>query len=280
MVAPSGGVGQDAAPNGYTAPMDDTPAPLPPADPPARPRSRHIYLLPNLLTTANMFAGFYAILAAANGQFVAACVAVLVAAVFDGLDGRVARMTGTTSEFGVQYDSLCDLLSFGVAPALVMYHWALAQLALDGNVWAKVGWAAAFLYVACAALRLARFNVSAGSTDKRWFIGLASPASAGTLIAVVWCFTELGYSGDQMRWVALLVTVACALLMVSRIRFFSFRAWPGDRVPFWFLLLIVAVIIALLIDAPKVIFGVAVVYVLSGPVGWLWQRRRGAAGAP
>jgi CDP-diacylglycerol--serine O-phosphatidyltransferase len=254
--------------------MDPKPEDAPPAALPPRPRSRHIYLLPNLLTTANMFAGFYAILAAANGRFEAACIAVIVAGVFDGLDGRVARMTGTTSEFGVQYDSLSDLLSFGMAPALVMYHWGLAQLALDGGAWGKVGWAAAFLYVACAALRLARFNVSAGSGDKRWFIGLASPASAGTMISVVWCFTALGWSGDELRWVALLVTVACALLMVSRIRFFSFKGWPGDRVPFWFMLLVVAVLVALMIDAPKVIFAVAVVYILSGPIGWLVQRRR------
>ena len=252
--------------------MDETPTNAPP-----RPRSRHIYLLPNLLTTANMFAGFYAILAAANGRFEAACIAVVVAGVFDGLDGRVARMTGTTSDFGVQYDSLSDLLSFGMAPALVMYHWGLAQLTLDGDPWGKVGWAAAFLYVACAALRLARFNVSAGSADKRWFIGLASPASAGTMISVVWCFSELGYTGDELRWLALVVTAACALLMVSRVRFFSFKGWPGDRVPFWFMLLVVAVLVALLIDAPKVIFAVAIAYVASGPVVWLLQRRRASA---
>ena len=275
MVTPSRRVGQTGSTSGYTGRMDE---PAPSTAP--RPRSRHIYLLPNLLTTANMFAGFYAILAAANGRFEAACVAVLVAGVFDGLDGRVARMTGTTSEFGVQYDSLSDLLSFGMAPALVMYHWGLAQLTLDGAAWGKAGWAAAFLYVACAALRLARFNVSAGSTDKRWFIGLASPASAGTMISVVWCLSELGYSGDAMRWAALGVTVACALLMVSRVRFFSFKAWPGDRVPFWFMLLVVAVPVALLIDAAKVVFVVALVYVASGPIGWLWQRRRHAPAAP
>ncbi|HAI58254.1 MAG TPA: CDP-diacylglycerol--serine O-phosphatidyltransferase [Xanthomonadaceae bacterium] len=254
--------------------MDDPQTPTTP-----RPRSRHIYLLPNLLTTANMFAGFYAILAAANGSFEAACIAVIVAGIFDGLDGRVARLTGTTSEFGVQYDSLSDLLSFGIAPALVMYHWGLAQLALDGGVWGKVGWAAAFLYVACAALRLARFNVSAGSTDKRWFIGLASPASAGTMISVVWLFSSLGYSGDELRWVALFATVTCALLMVSRVRFFAFRGWPGERVPFWFMVVVVAVLVALMIDTPKVIFAVAVVYVLSGPVGWLVQRIRPKAAA-
>jgi len=247
-------------------------------DTPRRPPGRHIYLLPNLLTTANMFAGFFAILAAANGRIEAACIAVLIAGVFDGVDGRVARMTGTTSEFGVQYDSLSDLISFGMAPALVMYHWALAQLALDGSPWGKVGWAAAFLYVACAALRLARFNVQAGSADKRWFIGLASPASAGTMIAFVWFFSDLGYTGDAMRWAALVVTVACALLMVSRVRFFSFKGWPDDRVPFWFMLLVVAVLVALLIDAPKVIFAVAAVYLISGAVTWLVQRRR--AGAP
>lgn len=277
MVAPSGRDGQATAGSGYTHGMDPTPD-TPPSVTPVRPRSRHIYLLPNLLTTANMFAGFYAILAAANGRFEAACIAVVVAGVFDGLDGRVARMTGTTSEFGVQYDSLSDLLSFGMAPALVMYHWGLAQLALDGSAWGKAGWAAAFLYVACAALRLARFNVSAGSTDKRWFIGLASPASAGTMISVVWCLSELGWTGDDMRWVALVVTVACALLMVSRIRFFSFKGWPGDRVPFWFMVLVVAVLVALMIDASKVLFAVALVYIVSGPIGWLLQRRR--AGAP
>jgi len=256
--------------------MDDTPeTPVSP-----RPRNRHIYLLPNLLTTANMFAGFYAILAAANGRFEAACIAVVVAGIFDGVDGRVARMTGTTSEFGVQYDSLSDLVSFGVAPALVMYHWALAQLALDGAVWGKVGWAAAFLYVACAALRLARFNVAAASAEKSWFVGLASPASAGTMIAVVWCFSDLGWSGDEMRWAALAVTTACALLMVSRIRFFSFKGWAGDRVPFWFMVLVVAVLVALMIDTPKVIFAIAVVYIVSGPVVWLLQRRREEGKAP
>ena len=136
-----------------------------------RPRGRHIYLLPNLLTTGNLFAGFYAILAAASGNFQHACFAVLVAAVFDGVDGRVARLTGTTSAFGVQYDSLADLVSFGMAPALVMYHWSLIGLRLDGTVYGKLGWAGAFTYMACAALRLARFNTQVGVVDKRWFIG-------------------------------------------------------------------------------------------------------------
>src|SRR5688572_21844181 len=137
-----------------------------PAEDPARARSRGIYLLPNLLTTGGLFSGFYAILAAASGNFENACIAVLVAGLFDGLDGRVARLTGTTSEFGVQYDSLADLVSFGMAPALVMYHWALVSMRTDGPMAGKLGWAAAFLYVACAALRLARFNTQVGVVDK------------------------------------------------------------------------------------------------------------------
>ena len=167
-----------------------------------RPRNRHIYLLPNFLTTCGLFSGFYAILAAANGQFVPACVAVFVAALFDGVDGRVARLTGTSSEFGVQYDSLADLISFGMAPALVMYHWALVNLKLDGPIAGKLGWAAAFLYVACAALRLARFNTQVGVVDKRWFIGLNSPSSAAVMMSFVWSMTAFQFSGDSLRYVA------------------------------------------------------------------------------
>lgn len=168
------------------------------------PRSRSIYLLPNLFTTAGLFAGFYAIIAASNGQFVQASVAVFVAAVMDGLDGRVARLTGTSSEFGVQYDSLADLVSFGMAPALVMYHWALSSLKFDGDVLGRVGWSVAFLYAACAALRLARFNTQVGTVDKRWFVGLASPAAAGLMMSFVWAFADgdLGWSGEELRYVA------------------------------------------------------------------------------
>lgn len=251
------------------------------ADPtPPRARSRHVYLLPNLLTTANMFAGFYAILAAANGRFEAACVAVLIAGLFDAVDGRVARMTGTTSAFGVQYDSLSDLISFGMAPALVMYHWALSALRLDGNVWGKLGWAVAFLYVACAALRLARFNVSAGSADRRFFIGLASPASAGLMIGFIWCFSDLGFSGESMKHVGLVVTAACALLMVSGIRYPSFKGGARkegaepERVPSWTPLLMVLVLGAIMVDPPKVIFALGVLFVSGGPL-LAWRMRRG-----
>jgi len=246
-----------------------------PTDEPGPARSRGIYLLPNLLTTGGLFAGFYAILAAASGDFANACIAVFVAALFDGLDGRVARMTGTTSEFGVQYDSLADLVSFGMAPSLVMYHWALVGFRADGPLLAKVGWAAAFLYAACAALRLARFNTQVAAVDKRWFIGLASPAAAGLVVSFVWAMNTFGYSGQGLRWLALAVTVVAGLLMVSRIRYFSFKGFPrGERVPFFVLLLIVLAIAALFIAQAKGLLAIATVYALSGPAYWVWTRVR------
>ena len=245
------------------------------------PRSRSIYLLPNLFTTAGLFAGFYAIIAASNGQFVDASIAVFVAAVMDGLDGRVARLTGTSSEFGVQYDSLADLVSFGMAPALVMYHWSLASLKFDSNVLGRVGWAVAFLYAACAALRLARFNTQVAVVDKRWFVGLASPAAAGLMMSFVWAFADdnLAWNGEELRYVALGVTIVSALLMVSRIRFSSFkgsgeRGPRSDRVPFLVLALVPIVIAIMVIDLPRVLLAIGVVYALSGPAMWLWQRFR------
>ncbi|WP_305805636.1 CDP-diacylglycerol--serine O-phosphatidyltransferase [Stenotrophomonas sp. YIM B06876] len=249
------------------------------------PRSRTIYLLPNLITTAGLFAGFYAIIAAANGQFVDASIAVFVAAVMDGLDGRVARLTGTSSEFGVQYDSLADLVSFGMAPALVMYHWALSSLKFDGLVMGRVGWSVAFLYAACAALRLARFNTQVGTVDKRWFVGLASPAAAGLMMSFVWAFADdaLGFSGEQLRYVALAVTLISGLLMVSRIRFWSFKGGSekgprSERVPFLVLALVPVIIAIMVLDPGRVLFVIGVVYALSGPGMWLWQRRRPVPG--
>ena len=240
-----------------------------------RPRGRHIYLLPNLLTTGNLFAGFYAILAAASGNFQHACFAVLVAAVFDGVDGRVARLTGTTSAFGVQYDSLADLVSFGMAPALVMYHWSLIALRLDGTVYGKLGWAGAFTYMACAALRLARFNTQVGVVDKRWFIGLNSPSSAAVMIGFVWSMIDFEYTGVELRFVALAVTVACALLMVSRFRYTSFKGGKdkdGDRVPFWVMGVITGVLVALVIDTSRVLLALAGAYAVSGPLLWAWGK--------
>ncbi|MDB6164524.1 MAG: pssA [Xanthomonadaceae bacterium] len=241
------------------------------------PRRRGIYLLPNLFTTGGLFGGFYAIIAASQGRFEAACVAIFIAGILDGIDGRVARLTNTQSDFGMQYDSLADLVSFGMAPALVMYYWALSSLKLDGITAGKIGWLTAFLYAACAALRLARFNSQVAQVDKRWFIGLASPAAAGLMASFVWVCTDLEWRGAQLRYVAVAVTVVAALLMVSRIRYSSFkgaRGPKGDRVPFYVIVLVIAVLIALWIDPAKVLLTAAVLYALSGPI--LWLRRRSA----
>lgn len=248
--------------------------PLPP-----RPRSRGIYLLPNLFTTGGLFAGFFAIIAASQGRYGAACVAIFVAAILDGLDGRVARLTNTQSEFGVQYDSLADLVSFGMAPALVMYHWALVALKLNGVTAGRIGWLAAFLYAACAALRLARFNSQVAQVDKRWFIGLASPAAAGLMASFVWTCHDLGWAGEDLRYAAVAVSVIAGLLMVSRLRYNSFKGSgtgpKSDRVPFFALLIVVAVLIALWIDPPKTLLIAAGLYALSGPVLWFKRRRIG-----
>jgi len=243
---------------------------------PPRPRNRGIYLLPNLFTSGGLFAGFYAIIAATQGRFDDACIAVFIAAILDGLDGRVARLTNTQSEFGMQYDSLADLISFGLAPALVMYHWALSTTRLDGVIPGKLGWIAAFLYAACAALRLARFNSQVGQVDKRWFIGLASPAAAGLVASFVWTCHDLGFSGEELRYVAMTVTVAAALLMVSRLRYFSFKGSGSrsDRVPFLGIIVVLAVVIAIAVDPPIVLLAIGTLYALSGPAYWIWRRLR------
>jgi CDP-diacylglycerol--serine O-phosphatidyltransferase len=254
------------------------------SDPQAEPRRRPpgIYLLPNLLTTGALFSGFYAIVAAINGQFVPAVTAVFVAGLFDGLDGRVARMTNTQSDFGVQYDSLSDLISFGLAPALVVYMWALAGLREYGNFTGKLGWLIAFLYTACAALRLARFNTQVGHTDKRFFTGLASPAAAGTLVAFVWAMENFSLVGGNIRWIALALTLTLGLLMVSRFPYYSFKVWP-DKVPFFWILVVVLAIVPVAAHPPSVLLVIGLVYVASGPTMWLWRRirrRGGTGGAP
>ncbi|MFN3703310.1 CDP-diacylglycerol--serine O-phosphatidyltransferase [Thermomonas sp.] len=252
--------------------------------PPSENRPRAIYLLPNLFTTGGLFGGFFAIIAASQGRFEAACVAIFVAAVLDGLDGRVARLTNTQSEFGVQYDSLADLVSFGMAPAMLMYHWALLSLKLDGPTLGKIGWLAAFLYAACAALRLARFNSQVGKVDKRWFVGLASPAAAGLVASFVWTCQDFGWSGGELRYAALALTVVAGLLMVSRVRYTSFKGSgsgpKADRVPFFALVLALAVLIALWIAPAVTLLASSVLYALSGPLLWLrrrWQPGQDAA---
>ncbi|MCW8959287.1 MAG: CDP-diacylglycerol--serine O-phosphatidyltransferase, partial [Gammaproteobacteria bacterium] len=211
-------------------------------------RRRGIYLLPNLFTTAALFAGFYAIVAAMGGQFEAAAVAIFIAMVLDGLDGRVARMTNTQSEFGAEYDSLADMISFGLAPALVMYEWSLHSMG-------KLGWLAAFIYTAGAALRLARFNTQIGIADKRFFQGLASPAAAAVVVGMVWVGHDYEVAGSRLAWLALLVTVATGILMVSNARYYSFKDLDlKGRVPFFFLLVVVLIFVLISIDPPQVLF--------------------------
>ena len=243
-------------------------------------RPRGVFLLPNVLTTGALFAGFYSIISGINGEYVPAVVAVIVAGVLDGLDGRVARLTNTQSEFGVQYDSLSDLISFGLAPALLAFNWSLSSLRDISPLAGKLGWLAAFIFVACAALRLARFNTQAETSDKRYFQGLASPAAAGTMVSIVWFFNDQGISGETVRWLMLLVTVALGLLMFSRVRYFSGKSWPiGDRIPIGFLFLLVLMLVLLAIDPPTVLMVIGVTYVVSGLVITLlgraqWKNRR------
>ena len=223
-------------------------------------RPRGIYLLPNLFTTACLFAGFFAIVAAMGGRFEAAAVAIFVAMVMDGLDGRVARLTNTQTEFGAQYDSLADMISFGLAPSLVMYAWALNSLG-------KLGWLAAFIFAAAAALRLARFNTQVGIADKRYFQGLASPAAAAVVAGAVWLGVDYGQHGSDWRIPAFLLTLLTGVLMVSNVRYRSFKDFNlKGRVPFVALLVVVFVFVLISIDPPQVLFSLFFIYALSGPV--------------
>lgn len=245
--------------------------------PPRKPH-RGIYLLPNLFTTGAMFAGFYAIVAAINASYTEAAIAVFVAALLDGMDGRVARLTNTQSEFGVQYDSLSDLVSFGLAPSLVMYTWALSNLKGYGALWGKIGWAAAFIYAACAALRLARFNTQATVVDKAYFQGLASPAAAGFCMSFVWSVEarRLPFFDDAYApWFCLAFALVAGLLMVSNIRYYSFKTLPiADRVPFVWIPVAMLVLAALAVDTARVLLMLSTAYLLSGPVLTLWGRLR------
>ncbi len=222
---------------------------------------RGIYLLPNLFTTAALFAGFYAIVAAMNNRFEAAAVAVFIAMLLDGIDGRVARLTNTQTDFGAEYDSLADMVSFGLAPALVMYQWALSDLG-------KLGWLAAFIYAACAALRLARFNTQVGIADKRYFQGLPSPSAAAIVAGMVWSGAEVfELAGKTMEEVAFLLTIVTGLLMVSNIRYHSFKGINfRERVPFVAILLAVLVIVVVSSNPPVMLFGGFLIYAISGPV--------------
>ncbi len=231
-------------------------------------RRRGIYLLPNLFTTAGLFAGFYAVIAAINGHFEAAAIAIFVAMVMDGFDGRVARMTNTQSDFGKEYDSLADMVSFGLAPALVIYQWALVPLG-------KIGFVGAFVFAAGAALRLARFNTQVGIIDKRYFQGLASPAAAALIAGFVWWGDDAGWAREEIAVVALLLTAAAGVLMVSNIRYNSFKDVNlRGRVPFVKILVVVGIFGLVAMHPPSVLFSMALAYALSGIFLTLAQLRR------
>ncbi len=229
---------------------------------------RGIYLLPNLFTTAALFAGFYSIVQAMNGRFEYSAIGILIAMVLDGLDGRVARLTRTESAFGAEYDSLSDMVSFGAAPALVSYVWALQGMG-------RLGWIAAFVYCAGAALRLARFNTATEVADKRFFLGLPSPAAAALIAGLVWVMNDYQVSGGDVRWLAWGVTVFAGLSMVSNLRFYSFKDINLRKsVPFVFMLLLVLSFVLISVDPPMVLFSGFVAYALSGYVMWFWELRK------
>jgi CDP-diacylglycerol---serine O-phosphatidyltransferase len=243
-----------------------------------RRRARGIYLLPNAFTTASLFCGFYAIVMAMNVRFEQAAIAVFFSMVLDSLDGRVARLTNTQSAFGEQYDSLSDMVSFGVAPALIMYEWTLRGLG-------KWGWLAAFVYCAGAALRLARFNANIGVVDKRYFQGLPSPAAAALVVGLVWVATELAqtkwinYVPADFAWYAWVLTLYAGVTMVSNVPFYSFKDLNLRRsVPFIFVLGLVLAFVLISVDPPLVLWSLFVVYGVSGYLVWAWRRlqRRGS----
>lgn len=233
------------------------------------PRRRGIYLLPNAFTTANLFCGFFAIVMAMNLKFDFASVAIFAAMLLDSVDGRVARLTNTQSEFGAQYDSLSDMLSFGAAPALVVYEWSLRGMG-------KLGWLAAFVYCAGAALRLARFNTNIGIVDKRYFQGLPSPAAAALVTGFVWLMDDLRFTGLDLSWYAWVITLYAGLTMVTNVPFYSFKEINFRKsVPFIAIFVIVLVFVLISSDPPKVLFGMFVLYGLSGYVIYFWRLAKG-----
>jgi CDP-diacylglycerol--serine O-phosphatidyltransferase len=234
---------------------------------------RGIYLLPNMFTTAGLFAGFYAIVGAMGGRFEAAAIAIFAAMIMDGIDGRIARLTRTQSAFGEQYDSLADMVSFGLAPALVMYEWSLHSMVSIG--WAKLGWLAAFIYTAGAALRLARFNAQLATAEKHWFKGLPSPSAAAVVAGMVWVGADLGIAGQDLVYPAFVLTILMGGLMVSNTSYYSFKEIDfKNRVPFMALLVVVLIYVFASIDPPKVLFIGFLIYSLSGPVITLARLRK------
>ena len=234
-----------------------------------RKRRKGIYVLPNLFTLAALFGGFYAMVMAIDGRFEQAAIGVFCAMVLDSLDGRIARMTNTQSAFGEQMDSLSDMVSFGAAPALIAYVWAL-------NTLGRWGWIGAFVYCACAALRLARFNVNTTVVDKRFFQGLPSPAAAALVAGFIWLMTDAGIDGIEVRWYAFAATLYAGLTMVTNVPFYSFKDVQMKKsVPFVVIVLIALAIAVINIDPPTVMFGLFVIYGFSGYVVYGWRKAKG-----
>ncbi|MBV1882895.1 MAG: CDP-diacylglycerol--serine O-phosphatidyltransferase [Pseudomonadales bacterium] len=232
-------------------------------------RRRGVYLLPNLLTTAALFCGFYAVVASMNGSFEEACVAMFVAMFLDGLDGRVARLTNTQSAFGAEYDSLSDLVAFGVAPALVVYAWSLSAIG-------KVGWMISFIYVACAALRLARYNTQVDASDSRYFTGLPSPTAAAVVASLVWVGFDRGFMGPDYAILVAGMTLLIGLSMVSNVSYTSFKEVDfKGRVPFVAILFVVMMFAVVFVDPPITLFIASFGYMLCGPIVSFWKRLAG-----
>ena len=240
-----------------------------------RSRSRSIYLLPNLLTTAALFSGFYGIVAAIDKHFAAAGIAVFVAAIFDTLDGRAARATRTESAFGKEYDSLADMVSFGMAPAIISYQWGVVRIAEYGRTWGRIGWLAAFFYCVAAALRLARFNARAATTDKRYFEGLPSPSAAAIVAAFIWFSSEWRAPGLPGLVAAFGITAVAGALMVSRLGYPSFKQFDLDRrIRFAYMMLVPLFFVLVAIDPPTMLLSIFGVYAASAPLLWVARRIR------
>ncbi|MBX5460308.1 MAG: CDP-diacylglycerol--serine O-phosphatidyltransferase [Steroidobacteraceae bacterium] len=251
------------------------------ARPEARPR-RGAYLLPNLLTTGCLFSGFYAIVAAIDKNFAPAGMAVFVAMIFDGLDGRIARLTRTETHFGKEYDSLADMVAFGLAPAIVTYQWGVVRIAEYGREWERFGWLAAFFYAVAAALRLARFNARSATADKRYFEGLPSPSAAAVVAAFVWFSSNWREPGLVGLVAAFLVTVSAALLMVSSFSYPSFKQFDMDRrIKRAYMIIVPLFFVLIAIDPPTMLLSMFATYALSAPVLWVSRRiRRASRGTP
>ena len=227
-----------------------------------------IYLLPNLFTTASLFAAFYSIIASMKGNYEAAVIAIFIGMIADGLDGRIARLTNTQTAFGAQYDSLSDMVTFGVAPSILLYGWILHQFG-------KVGWVVAFVYTACVALRLARFNTQVETADKRYFQGLACPPAAAVITSYAWLCQQHGLQNHYFLVITAFVTIGIAALMVSNIRYHSFKEIDfRGKVPFLYLLIIIILFAAIAANPALVLFIGFLLYALSGPLFTLWKLKR------